>query len=479
MGLMANFLYNLVLTISNYVVGIIVFPYISRVLGVESIGVIGFVDNSINYFILFATLGINTVGVREIARVRSNQEKLNFTYSSLLLLSTILLSIVVIAYLIIVSTVDRFIEFKDLFIIGSGKLIFTVYSIEWFYRGIENFKFICARNILVKIVYIALLFLFVKKEGDVDLYFILTVGSIVVGAAINLFYAKRFVSLSFLAADIRPFIKQVFSIGAYGILTSMYTTFNVMYLGFVSSSVEVGYYWTALKIYTIVLGVYTAFTSVMIPRMSSIVADSRFDRLNDMIVKSFDLLLTLVVPIIVICTVLAPEIIYILAGSGYEGAILPMRLIMPLLLIVGIAQILALQVLVPLRMDNQILRTSIIGAAVGLASNFIFVSRFGSVGTSVVLLISETVITLVYIMFITKSKLIHFPNKMIFKHIIGAIPFLIINLLISQFHSGDFTMAIIAIIVNGVTFICIQSLFLKNVFLGNLVQTLLNRLKQI
>ena len=67
--------------------------------------------------------------------------------------------------------------------------------------------------------------------------------------------------------------------------------------------------------------------------------------------------------------VLAPQIIYLLSGYGYEGAILPMRIIMPAVLSVAIAQVLAIQVLIPMKKDIVLLRASVIGAFVALVSN--------------------------------------------------------------------------------------------------------------
>ncbi len=70
------------------------------------------------------------------------------------------------------------------------------------------------------------------------------------------------------------------------------------------------------------------------------------------------------IPMIVCSIILAPQIIHLLAGPGYEGAILPMRLIMPAVLPVGIAQVLAIQVLMPMKRDRAPLTASILGAAV-------------------------------------------------------------------------------------------------------------------
>lgn len=477
MGIKKNFLYNLFLTLSNYITGLIVFPYISRVFGVSNVGIVGFVDNTINYFILFATMGIGTIGAREIARVKANSNNLNSVFNSLLALSSFFLVIVVMTYFLLIYSVPNFFQYKNLFLIGSAKLVFTVYSIEWFYRGIENFKFISIRNGAVKFVYLILIFLFVNKESDVEVYFFITVLSVIVSSLINLWYSRRFVSFSFKNISVTPFIKQVLYIGSYSLLTSMYTTFNIMYLGFVSDSTEVGYYWTALKVYTIILGFYTAFTGVMMPRMSGLVVRMELDKFEELIRKSFDLLLSFVLPIIIASTILAPEIIFLLSGAGYEGAITPMQIVMPLLLVVGIAQVIAIQVLMPLKHDSQILKASIIGAVIGVLGNLILVPKYESVGTACVLLFTETVVTAYYVIYSHKHKVISYSFEMLKKHLVVLLPYVIVNVILNTLFSSSVITIIIALTINGVIFFLSHLFYIKNEFVYKYIMELMGKIK--
>ena len=82
-----NFGYNLILTFCNYVFPIITFPYISRVLGVENIGICNYIDSIINYFAMFSIMGIGSLGVREIARCKDNLEERAKVFSNLLLIN--------------------------------------------------------------------------------------------------------------------------------------------------------------------------------------------------------------------------------------------------------------------------------------------------------------------------------------------------------------------------------------------------------
>ena len=74
MGVKKNVLYSTFLTGANYIFPLITYPYISRVLGPENIGENEFALRIVGYFLLFASLGIATVGTREIANA-NNQRK--------------------------------------------------------------------------------------------------------------------------------------------------------------------------------------------------------------------------------------------------------------------------------------------------------------------------------------------------------------------------------------------------------------------
>ena len=47
MGIKKNFVYNATLTVSQYIIALLIFPYISRIFGVTNIGILGFVDNTL------------------------------------------------------------------------------------------------------------------------------------------------------------------------------------------------------------------------------------------------------------------------------------------------------------------------------------------------------------------------------------------------------------------------------------------------
>lgn len=460
--------------VSNYLINLVLFPYCTRMLGVERFGTINFAQNIVQYFIFFAMMGITHIGVREIAK-QTNQDDRNKCYSSLLGLNLLYTVVALLIYLPLIFIVNRFSELKELFLLGGLQILFNTFTIEWFFRGTEDFRYITIRNVILKILYVILVFLFVRKPEDYILFFALTVVMTIFNAVINYTYAKKKVHFSWREINLRKYFKSSFSLGTYSILTSMYTTLNVIFLGFYWDDIQVGYYTTALKLYTIVLGFYSAFTSVMMPRMTALLGHGDNDSFNGLINKSIELLFTIAVPMVFVLMILSPEIIVFIAGPEYYPAVIMSRIVVPLLLVVGIAQILSFQILLPKGFDKYTLYASIIGAIIGISANLIFTSKYAAVGTCITVVVTEVCVTLYYLFVCLKFRLIKYSNlTMLKRHIIVSLPYLLLcyipKLILGSSILGVLT---ISLILSAFYFVYSQVYILKNEMVLNTYKKLM------
>ncbi|MBQ8044665.1 MAG: flippase [Clostridia bacterium] len=393
-------------------------------LGVERYGTVNFVQNIVQYFIFFAMMGITHIGVRQIAKQKNQTDK-NKCYSSLFVLNVIYTAVALSLYIPLIFLVNRFSETKELFLLGGLQILFNTFTIEWFFRGTEDFKYITIRSIVVKIIYVLLLFIFVHRPKDYIIFYALTVLMTGINAIINYTYAGEKIKFSLRGINIRQYFKSTLSLGIYSILTSMYTTLNVAILGLCWDDIQVGYYTTAIKLYTIILGFYSAFTGVMLPRMTSLLGQGDEDSFHRMIDKSFNLLFTIALPMVFVLFMLSPELILLLAGDEYLPAINMSRIVIPMLLVVGMAQLLSFQILLPKGYDRYTLHASIIGAIVGVSANMLLTTKYAAIGTCITVVITEICVTSYYF-FICRKK--HLFGSDIFrtliKHIVVSLPYL-------------------------------------------------------
>lgn len=467
-SLKSNILYSSILTTAGYVFPLITYPYVTRVLGVEKIGLCNFIDSIISYFILFSMMGISVTGIREIANAKNNQIKLNSVFSSLILLNTIFTIIALLGLGITYFLSDKIHEHPSLILIGAIKLLFNYLLIEWLYKGLEDFKYITLRTVIVRIAFVIAIFVFVKNIDDYRIYYALISFMTIANAIVNIIYSKKFVSFTFKDITIKPYLKSFIILGINQLLISMYTTFNVAYLGFISSDVEVGYYTTSTKMYGIILSLYTAFTGVMLPRMSSLAYEQNKGEFLRLFNKSISILLCFSIPIILYVEFYAPELIQLIAGPGYEGANTPMRIVMPLVFIIGYEQVLIVQTLMPLKKDSIIFRNSIIGAVVGVGLNIVLVPFFYAIGSALVWMLSETLILVLAQIAVKKTLNQSFPFKNLIQLISYYLPLLIIYLIFTEYFSHP-NLYITSAIVTVIYFVILHRLVLKD-DIGNYIK---------
>lgn len=466
-----NFSYNLALTLSTYVLNIIVFPYVSRVLGAEMYGRFGFIQNIVQYFTLFSLMGVSAVAVRELSACGEDRQKRSDVFSSLLSFLLVSTLGVLVIYFICVFSISRLSRESDLFIAGSLLLLATSFLIEWLYQGTENFKYVTLRTLLIKALYVLSIFLFVKEESDYNLYFYLTIGMTVANSAVNLVYSRRLVDFRFSFKLIPSFSSSIFKLGAYAIMVSLYTTFNVVFLGFVCDDATVGCYYAATKIYGILLGILSAFTTVMLPRMSSLISDGKNDEYNLKILASFDLVFAFAIPLVIGGVILAPQIVGILSGEGYESAVLPMQIIMPLVLICGLAQIWVIQAIVPHKRDGILLLSAILGAFISVGCNLLMTPKLGALGSALSMACSEIVVNSLLLVYALKNKLILFPFAKFFKQLLLGIPYVVVCLFSSFIFKNDFVCLLVSVFLCGVYFLIEYTYIVKDCFIHSALRS--------
>ena len=427
----------------------------SRVLGVDKIGVCNFVDSIIHYFIILSMLGVSSVGIREIAKNKRNPKELSDTFNNLFWLTGGCTLIATIILLFCIYYVPQLSEHKNLMFVGVLKLISNFLLIEWLFKGLEDFKYITQRTLIVKCLYVIGVFCFIKDSADYNIYYLLTALMISFNALWNCMYASKYVRIS-MPPSMFKYVKPVAIMGVYAILTNMYTTFNTTFLGFTADETHVGYYATATKIFAILISLYTAFTGVMLPKMSSLLSEGKRTQFQVLLNKSVDVLIAMSVPLVLFSMLYASDIIRVISGEGYEGAVIPMQICMPLIFIIGYEQIIIVQGLLPLKKDKAVLTNSIIGALSGVIGCFLFIPSLQSVGAGIVWLLSELCVLISASFFIYHYERVTFPFGKLIKGVVYHLPLCGILIFTGRF----FTDSLVSLLINGII-LCIYCFILQ------------------
>ncbi|MFN3444229.1 MAG: oligosaccharide flippase family protein [Bacteroidia bacterium] len=207
-----NFLFNILLVVSNIVFPVLVFPYIARILGPQGLGNAHFALQFSKYFVTTASLGIPIYGMREVAKVKNKKAKLNKLVSELLLLNIITAFISTLVYIVVLYSSGTLQQNSDLFAIAALQVLLGFLAIDWLFAGLEDFKIITIRSLVIRVITVVFLLLFVKTEGDVFPYLLISILSILSGHLWNLFYAFTKVTFSFSNLNLSHHLKPIFII---------------------------------------------------------------------------------------------------------------------------------------------------------------------------------------------------------------------------------------------------------------------------
>ena len=142
-----NYAYNLVYQMLTIFLPLVTTPYLSRVLGAESIGIYGYTISIVTYFILFGTLGVLLYGQREIAYVQDDKKARSKAFFEIIIIRTITLSISIILFYLIYGRSGEYALYYQILIV---QLIANIFDISWLFQGIEEFDKTVVRNLIVK-----------------------------------------------------------------------------------------------------------------------------------------------------------------------------------------------------------------------------------------------------------------------------------------------------------------------------------------
>ena len=391
-----NYILNLINTGTQMLFPLITFPYVCRVIEADGIGQINFFQSIISYISLFTCLGIPMYAIREIARDRSDVVQMNRKAMEILLLHSMLTLVGYAIVAILCLTVPQIQVNMPLFLILSLTIFFTAIGCEWFYQGIEDFKYITIRGLIIKTVSVVLLFIFVKSKTDLLYYGCYTVFGVLGGNIFNFFRLRKYIhreNIIFSELHIKRHVKPVLKVFSFSVVTSIYLQLNTVLLGFLKNALAVGYFAAATKVMQMLLTMSACLGSVMMPRASHLIAENKEDEFNRLIQKSYDFTLAIALPMTIGLIFCAPSLITALCGVKFEHSILPSQIIAPIILMVAISNVFGIQVLFPKGKINIVTLCCGIGAVADLILNLCLIPFFSYIGTSIAYLGAEVATT--------------------------------------------------------------------------------------
>ena len=266
--LASNFFSLSVLQIFSYVLPLLTLPYLVRVLGVETFGLVSFATAFIAFFNIIVDYGFNLSATREISVHRENKDKITEIYSSVLAIKFILIFVSLIILSFIVFTFEKFSSHSMLYFITFISVIGQALFPIWYFQGMERMKYITIINISSKVVFTIAIFVFVQKENDYLIVPLLSGLGVLLGSLYALYIVKKDFNQSFVWQNIETmkfYFKDSSQFFLSRVSVSIYTSANAFVLGLFTNNTMVGYYSIAEKLYMAIQSLYGPITQALYP----------------------------------------------------------------------------------------------------------------------------------------------------------------------------------------------------------------------
>lgn len=398
-SLKLNFIMNFIRVLLNSLFPLITFPYISRILLADGVGKVSFAQGVTNYFMLLSSLGIGVYGIRAVAKVRDDKDKLSQLVYEMLVILLIMSSIVLVGFLFFIFTNSKAESEIELFLLMGSTIIFTNIGVEWFYQGIEDYKYITTRSIIFKIISLILLFFTVKTEEHYLRYAAILIISITGSGILNFINLRKHISLKNIQIkfNIKKHIRPILIAFSFILATSIYVNLDTVMLGYMVGDRSVGLYTASIRVTKIVVTLVTAFGGVLIPRISYYYENDLKNELERVLNLSANINFLLGIPSMLGLFILAPDIIRVFAGNDFGDSVLTMRLLLPLIFFLGFSNLIGMQLLYPFGQERKVLISVLIGALVNLFLNVLLIPYYQHFGAAFSTMIAEGTVLLVQI----------------------------------------------------------------------------------
>lgn len=450
-----NFLYLFFSDALSHILGFIATVYIARLLEVEGFGKISYGLAFLSYALLLANPGLTTIGAREIARDHNNLKIIGKILGAGLFLALIIFLILLIGIMMVPGESN----IKKIIFTYALSLFPFALLLEFVFQGREEMEYIGVGRFIQYGSYVILLLLLLKSRDrilSVPVSFFISY--VCASGFLMVVFLKKYktIKLSFSLENLHDLLKMALPVGLATLFYQLSLNLPPIVLGIFHTTIDVGNFSAGYKIIVFLLIIERVFYYLFFPIVSRQFAHTP-EKLNGTFVLFSQLLFALTIPITAGGILLAPELIKIIYGGGYEQAIIILRILLLYFMIAPVNTIFGYG-LVAIAQEKQFLKIVGITALLSFMLIIILGTITGGVGIGIGLSFSEFIS--IILMKKELSKLVKFEAlRYVVKPIIAALIMAFVIILLHHIHF--IVLVTLGIIIYGVIFYLLKGFSIK------------------
>lgn len=472
----ANFIYNMMFQVLNILLPLITTPYISRILGAANIGIYSYTYSMISTFVMVGSLGIGTYGQREISASGDSKTRISTTFWEIQIVKTISVSIVCLGYTFFAIAYK---EYSIYLLAQLPYFLAAILDISWLYQGLENFKYVAVRNIIVKILSLILIFSFVKSAEDLLWYLAILwgaqlVGNVIMWRQIPEVVGKPHVQFKHLGKHIRPVFVYFIPTISYQI----YAVLDKAMLGFIGNDIsENGYYEQAHKLVNMVTVVITSYTVVMRSRMTVYFSQNNIEKIKEHLSSSLHFIGLLIFPMTFGLAALASNIVPWFFGDGYSKIIILLVIFSPFFIVHSFGSYIGTHILTPSGQQGKSNIGQCAAAGMNVILNSLLIPSLGSTGAAIASVFAECIIVVFYMYFSKQYLSIKWVAGTVWKYFICAFGMFCVLKIIVPILPSTIIGSCVGVIL-GMMVYFIELLFVRDRYFTQIVVNTINSVKK-
>lgn len=384
--LVANFGYLSLLQVASYIFPLVTIPYLARVIGVDSFGKIAFASAVVVWFQTVADWGFNFTATRDVAKNRDDREKVSEIFSNVFWARMLLMLVSFTLLMTAIYIVPKFYENKTIllitFLLIPGHILYP----DWFFQAIERMKYITILNILSKLLFTLLIFVFIKEKSDFILQpLFTTLGYIVSGIiAMYLITVKWKIKIKFPRfKDILQTIKGSTDVFINNITPNLFNSFSTILLGFWGGPVANG-----------LLDASRKFTSIA-HQFVNIISRTFFPFLSRKIGKHnvfAKIYLTIAAFLSLSLFAFASLLIKLFFTSEFYDSIIVLRITSVSIFLIALSRVFGSNYMIIEGYEKELRNITIRSSLIGFSISFPLIYFFGYIGAAVTITLTQAIL---------------------------------------------------------------------------------------
>lgn len=429
---MNKYIKNYFLSVTNTVMAllfpIITFPYVSRVLGPEKLGISNFAQSYGYYFIHIASFGINSYAIRELSKVRDDKAKADKISNEIFNINLFFSCLSTLLYFTGVLVIPKFRENFLIFAIYSVVVLSNFLSLEWLLQSYDDYLFATVRNLIIRIISLAAVFVLVNDEDDLAVYMLIASVCEMGSKFSALMYIRKNYTLLTIRKrflNFKDHIRSLFILFVFRLVNGISANLDKLMIGFILVYESVGVYSAGVKIELMLCPIIETIGIVLFPKIN-ISANSSQEEYKKNIKLNFDMILLLALPMSVGMFFASGRLIPLFSGDKYMGAIAVSKIMAITILLIPFNDLLGSKILLIHNRDKELLKCSSVVAVSNIVLNAVMIPLWGINGAALGSLISYVISIVMRLLYSRSSVRIRLFDKSFIKYACFTVPFAVL-----------------------------------------------------